>query len=81
MYVKTKSGESRQLLVDYLENEGFVCIVDEVTNKEIILSSKYPIKVDIENKTYSILHSTTAAAAATSSGLVISEEEFYRMRK
>lgn len=76
-YVRPSRKKDRAKLVDYIESEGFTCDVDDVTNKDIILESKYPMVIDVDNHRYSMLHNTTTSAAAVSSGFVITEAQFY----
>ncbi len=80
-YVRTASSESRLRLVDYIESEGFSCEVDEVTNRDIVLESRYPVVINAVGKVYSMLHNTTTAAAAVSSHMVINEADFYVLYK
>lgn len=79
--VRTSSAHSREQLLTFLDNNGYKCIEDDVTNRQIVLDSVYPITVDIENKEYGVIHTTTCASAAVSSQAVFEEDEFYVLFK
>ena len=76
-YIRTKDHASRLRLIEYLEGLGYSLEPDELWDREAVLESSYPVKVDIEHKCYGCLHNTTSSAAASSSGVVFDEETFY----
>jgi hypothetical protein len=78
-FVRTTEKASRRQLVDYLESEGFVCEEDEATGRAKVLNSRFPLRINETEMTYSMLHNVTCAAAAAASGILISEEEFYEL--
>ena len=80
-FVRTSNAYSREQLLIFLDNKGYKCIEDDITNKQIVLDSVYPITVDTENKAYGVIHTTTCAAAAVSSRAVLEEDEFYVLFK
>ena len=80
-FVRTAGKISRRRFVEYLENEGFVCEVDEITDNAKVLNSRFPIIINATDKKYTILHTVTSSAAAAASDLLISEEEFYVLYK
>ncbi len=79
--VRTSNKPSREQLLVFLEREGYKCVEDEITNRQIVLDTIFPITVDTENKLYSVFHTTTSAAAAVSSHAVFEEDEFYVLFK
>ncbi len=79
--VRTSDKPSREQLIAFLESEGYKCDEDEITNRQIVLDSIFPVTVDTENKVYSVFHTTTSAAAAVSSHAVFEEDEFYVLYK
>ena len=74
-YVKLRGKKKRQELVEFLERNGFRCEEDDVTSKESTISSKYPMKVSLDDRTYGHLHNTTCSAAADASRRTIPAEE------
>lgn len=80
-FVNPKHETSRKDLIDYLEDEGFECEEDDITDRQIVLESRFPVVIDVFNKSYTILHTITSSAAAASSDILISEEEFYVLYK
>ena len=74
-YVNVR-GMERKKLVEFLERNGFKCEEDEITTRESTLSSKYPVKVSFETRTYGHIHTTTSSAAAEASRRTIPAEEF-----
>lgn len=79
--IRTSNKHSREQLLVFLESEGYKCVEDEITNRQIVLDSLYPVTVDTENKVFSVFHTTTSAAAAVSSHAVFEEDEFYVLYK
>ncbi len=80
-YVYTADRITRKNLLEFLEQLGYKCEEDELTNRKIVLNSRFPVMVDEITKRYSILHNTVCAAAAASSQQLVSEEEFYALIK
>lgn len=76
-HIYTADKESRQDLVEFLEQQGYVCEEDNVTNREKVLNTRLPVVVNVIDRKYSILHNVVCAAASIASNMLISEEEFY----
>ena len=80
-YVYTADRITRKNLLEFLEQQGYKCEEDDLTNRKIVLNSRFPVMVDEITKRYSVLHNTVCAAAAASSQRLVSEEEFYVLFK
>ena len=80
-HVYTADKESRKDLVEFLEQQGYVCEEDNVTNREKVLNTRLPVVVNVIDRKYSILHNVVCAAASIASNMLISEEEFYVLYK
>ena len=80
-HVYTKDKESRKELLEFLELQGYVCEVDNVTNRDKVLYTRLPVVVNVIDRKYSILHNVVCAAASIASNMLISEEEFYVLYK
>lgn len=80
-HVYTADKESRKDLVEFLEQQGYVCEEDNVTNREKVLNTRLPVVVNVIERKYSMLHSVVCAAASIASNMLISEEEFYVLYK
>ena len=79
--VRTDNRSSREALIRFLEDEGYKNNEDDITNRQYVLDSFFPIVVDTESSIYDVLHTTTSASAAVSSRAVINEDEFYVLFK
>jgi hypothetical protein len=75
-YVRTGGWESRVLLIEFLEKNGYVC-EEDTYSVDVILETRFPVKVDIEHKKYGCLQTRTCAAAAVSSGNMFTIPKFY----
>lgn len=80
-HVYTAAKESRKDLIEFLEQQGYVCEEDNVTNREIVLNTRLPVVVNVIDRKYSMLHIVVCAAASIASNMLISEEEFYVLYK
>ena len=80
-HVYTADKESRKDLVEFLEQQGYVCEEDNVTNRDKVLNTRLPVVVNVIDRKYSMLHNVVCAAASISSNMLISEEEFYVLYK
>ena len=80
-HVYTVDKESRKALVEFLEQQGYECEVDNVTNREKVLNTRLPVVVNVIERKYSMLHNVVCAAASIASNMLISEEEFYVLYK
>ena len=80
-HVYTADKESRKDLIEFLEQQGYVCEEDNVTNREIVLNTRLPVVVNVIERKYSMLHNVVCAAASIASNMLISEEEFYVLYK
>ena len=80
-HVYTADKESRKALVEFLEQQGYVCEEDDVTNREKVLNARLPVVVNVIDRKYSMLHNVVCAAASIASNMLISEEEFYVLYK
>ena len=80
-HVYTANKESRQDLVEFLEQQGYKCEEDNITSRDIILNTRLPVVVNVIDRKYSILHNVVCAAASIASNMLISEEEFYVLYK
>ena len=69
--------ESRLLLVEFLESEGFCRSTDWHKSRDEILSSFLPLLIDLREKSFHLIGNVTCAAAAASSKTIIGEKEFY----
>ena len=73
------TGQRRGDFVEFLEKNGFECRTDEITSRESVIESIFPISIDIENKRYGHLHNKTCAAAAVSAGDTYTVSQFYKL--
>ena len=80
-HVYTADKESRKDLVEFLEQQGYVCEEDNVTNREKVLNTRLPVVVNVIDRKYSMLHNVVCAAASIASNMLISEDEFYVLYK
>ena len=80
-HVYTADKESRKDLIEFLEQQGYVCEEDNVTNREKVLNTRLPVVVNVIDKKYSMLHNVVCAAASIASNMLICEEEFYVLYK
>jgi len=80
-HVYTADKESRKDLVEFLEQQGYVCEEDNVTNRDKVLNTRLPVVVNVIDRKYSMLHNVVCAAASIASNMLISEEEFYVLYK
>ncbi len=80
-HVYTADKESRSDLLEFLELQGYECEVDNVTNREKVLNTRFPVVVNVIDRKYSMLHNVVCAAASIASNMLISEEEFYVLYK
>ena len=80
-HVYTADKESRKDLIEFLEQQGYVCEEDNVTNREKILNTRLPVVVNVIDRKYSMLHNVVCAAASIASNMLISEDEFYVLYK
>ena len=80
-HVYTTDKESRKDLVEFLEQQGYACEEDNVTNREKVLNTRLPVVVNVIDRKYSMLHNVVCAAASIASNMLISEEEFYVLYK
>ena len=74
-YVNAK-GKARKNIVELLERNGFKCEEDEITTKESTISSKFPLKISFDDRTYGHVHTVTSSAAAEASRRTIPADEF-----
>ena len=80
-HVYTADKESRKDLIEFLEQQGYECAEDNVTNREKVLNTRLPVVVNVIDRKYSMLHNVVCAAASIASNMLISEEEFYVLYK
>ena len=80
-HVFTTDKESRQDLVEFLEQQGYECEEDNVTTREKVLNTRLPVVVNVIDRKYSMLHNVVCAAASIASNMLVSEEEFYVLYK
>ncbi len=80
-HVYTADKESRKDLVEFLEQQGYVCEEDNVTNRDKVLNTRLPVVVNVIDRKYSMLHNVVCAAASIASNMLISEEGFYVLYK
>jgi len=73
-YIRTNDHATRQRIVADLEARGFTA---GETGKRQILESRFPLKVNMYEKTYDTIGNVTCAAAAASSGCLLTVNEFY----
>ena len=76
-HVYTEDKESRNDLLEFLEQQGYECEEDNVTNRDKVLNTRLPVVVNVIDRKYSMLHNVVCAAASIASNMLISEEEFY----
>lgn len=76
--IDCRDKDKRLQLIEFLEAKGYNVVIDYITNKDILIESKFPIIVDSENRTIDMYHTITSAAAAASSGMLLSIEDFYK---
>ena len=79
--IRTDNRSSREALIRFLEEDGYKSNEDDITNRQYVLDSIFPIVVDTQNIIYDVLHTTTSASGAVSSHSVICEDEFYVLFK
>lgn len=79
--IDCRDKDKRIELIEFLESKGYSVVNDQVTNRELLVESKYPILVNAEEKTINMFHNTVSAAAVTGSGMLISPDEFYEEYK
>lgn len=79
--IDCRDKNKRIELIEFLESKGYSVVNDQVTNRELLIESKYPILVNAEVKTINMFHNTVSAAAVTGSGMLISPDEFYEEYK
>ena len=80
-HIYTADKESRKELIEFLEQQGYECEEDNVTNREKVLNTRLPVVVNVIDRKYTILHNVVCAAASIASNMLISEEEFYVLYK
>lgn len=73
-YVNAK-GNERIELIEFLERNGFKCEADDITTRESTLSSRFPVKISFDDKTYGHIHTTTSSAAAEASRKTLPVDE------
>lgn len=69
--------QRRRELIEFLEGKGYRVVIDRVTNRELLIESKFPILINSGDKSITMYHTVTSAVAAVSAGSLISVEEFY----
>ncbi len=78
-YVKLKGEKARTEFIKFLEKNGYKCEEGGVATRESTIGSRFPIKVNLENKVYGHIHNITCAAAAEASKRVYSAERFLEL--
>lgn len=73
-FVRTNNLAARQRIINALESRSFTA---ENGDKQQILESQLPLKIDMEDKTYGTMGNVTCAAAVASSGRLMAAEAFY----
>ncbi len=76
MIIKVKK-ENREKFIKEFEAKGFK--IDGFFSKKAIIESQLPITLDFKAKTIGRMGNVTCAAAAASQGLVVQEEDFWKM--
>ena len=76
--IDCRDNDKRLQLIEFLETKGYNVVIDNITNRDILIESKFPILVDSKNKTITMYHTVTSAAAAAGSGMLLSIEDFYK---
>ena len=79
--IDCRDKDKRLQLIEFLESKGYIVINDNVTNRELLIESKFPVLVNFEDKTITMYHTITSSAAAASSGILISIDDFYKEYK
>ena len=77
MYVDERDSLFREEIIRLLEEKGYVISKTESRSRQEIIDYYLPIKVDHENKTYSMMGNVTAAAAARQKGVLSTGEDLY----
>ena len=77
LFIYTAVQEERIQMVEYLEEEGFCCVNNNVWSREKIIDSVFPLRIVLKERSISSMGNTTTAAAAVSSGVVMSSNDFY----
>lgn len=79
--IDCRDKDKRIELISFLESKGYSVVNDQVTNRELLIESKYPILLNAEEKTINMFHNTVSAAAAAGSGALMNLDEFYNEYK
>ena len=79
--IDCRDSQRRRELIEFLEDKGYSVVIDKITNRELLIESKFPILINSGDKTITMYHTVTCAAAAASSGSLISVEKFYNTFK
>ena len=74
-FVQTNDPTTKLRVIADLELRGFTA---ENGDMQQILESRFPLKIDMVERTYGSMGNTTCAAAAASSGCLLTVEAFYR---
>ena len=80
MLIKESDSKKRADFIDFLEKNGYVIDETEPHSRQIIIDDFLPIKVNSDDKTYSMMGNVTCAAAVAGSSkgrCFISMEEAY----
>jgi hypothetical protein len=79
--IDCREKDKRIELIEFLENNGYIVVNDDVTDREQLIESKFPILINSKEKTITMYHTITASAAAAGSGILISLDDFYKEYK
>ncbi len=74
--IDCRDSQRRRELIEFLESKGYRVVIDRVTNRALLIESKFPILINSAEKSITMYHTVTCAVAAVSSGCLISVEEF-----
>ena len=77
LYVHPHTQAERNELVEFLEEEGFICKEDNSFNRQEILESRFPLIIELREKSIYCMGNVTCAAAAATSRIIMSDKEFY----
>ena len=66
LFIYTAVQEERIQMVEYLEEEGFCCVNNNVWSREKIIDSVFPLRIVLKERSISSMGNTTTAAAAVS---------------
>lgn len=77
LFVRFFSKEERIKLIEFLESEGFSCEESKSFSRHTTIESKFPLVIDLDEKSIRHMGNVTCAAAAAGSGIIMSDRDFY----